>query len=761
MYASPPNYSFGSPYIKKSHSPRSSATHLVLQTQSEIGRLLLLERGHDDILQYRTSGDRLRRFSQYFFSDISLEEFNLLTFGYLRSNHFDPSKAAKVMLHAGIHRQKQNLNKVCYSPCLLPVSGYDLNEVHRLLGMHGPAPDVSVGPEEQPSAEADQGISTSNSTSDHSEASFPSSTQERPSKRLSQFRSYDIAASAIRAVMSAMPSRVRQERERRSEEEGTGPAAPNSGSFERAEEGKNGASTPDPRSPSVDPSLECSPSRSFSPPQEKDYRDLIYLNAVLRPITTAVRRHVTVMFHYWDKSGRPVMYITMNRLVCEKLVADLSQLCSTGTDTNELLVLFYTYVLEVTQLLIRFNQRRFEGESESVFTECKSKSRWIVSGAVTSCIVVINCEGSSFGRSSKKALRRMVKILLHVSSVYYPTVVHHIYVTGSSAATTCGYRALHNVLDSSMKDKVSFCSDDCVSTLSREIDVKNIPVIVGGACNCSLCLSQHSERGSTPTYTQTEHTEQEDSGSDNVKPHHPIQKIIVPARKSRKFFFGLQAGEEVGWDFRVGEQKEIFFSVLFVHASQGDRTTVVEVKQLKDGSGHYVAANPGTLILDPSDRVNPTTYRFTSQPFSWPTQTSEKRWASSGKYGLLVWLFSIKIGIFFSFYLLSQHFSVLSCIPFMFSFWIFCFPFIIMSLWALPIDFSSVVSFTEDKRNNIKDSKPHAGTHAFGLCAFLDLILSLLVIVVARATLWYFFMFFSTLFSYFFIEKNIPFLINI
>lgn len=327
----------------------------------------------------------------------------------------------------------------------------------------------------------------------------------------------------------------------------------------------------------------------------------IFLNDVLHPIMAVMRRHISVYAHYWDKTGRPLLYVHVKQLSVGKVLEDLSELCSAGSEPMDLLMLYYSYVMEVVQLLILYNSRRFAADGPMpIFTETKDKNqRWSVSGVVSSCDVIFVCDNHRPpGEINLRSLRNVVKRMVKHNKRYYPVVLQNVYVVNATLFARSLARSLRNELGVETSEKIKFIPGGELSELARSIAVHHIPPFCMGECSCDMCthrsddpsvLSVAAGSGSTSDATMAPMLEKD--------PHHPVQMVRVAPGKTTRLFFALVADEEVLWEFRVRDGKDILFAVVFTNASTGDVATVVSLQRMSDGSGHYISPTSGTLIV--------------------------------------------------------------------------------------------------------------------------------------------------------------------
>lgn len=117
----------------------SSYMPLIIQTQGEIFNIISNKKwkpSEELMLQKRlwSAGDQLAQFSQFFCHDLSVEEFNLITFLFIEGNQFDLSKAAKSMISTALYRTRLNMNRICFFPSPFSVVGYLFDDLQLVLG---------------------------------------------------------------------------------------------------------------------------------------------------------------------------------------------------------------------------------------------------------------------------------------------------------------------------------------------------------------------------------------------------------------------------------------------------------------------------------------------------------------------------------------------------------------------------------------------------------------------------------------------------
>lgn len=556
----------------RSQFRRKRRTHgvarLISETQTEVSRLLsLLEEEHDEIRQQRASGDRLRVFSTYFARDIFLEEFQLLTYCFLCSNNFAPKRAAKVIVRAGLFRKQQNLNRVSYFPCLLPIAGYDTDDVRKVLEMNALKYDSCASAVEEPS----NTVADEEPSATSPEAEPPSNaflmTLRRIFRATSESKDLTAATAGTPQMLSRKSSTVFSE-------------APSSAT--------SGEDFSEDISGSISPAEERSSAFSLL---ENNDKGVVCVDHVLQPIVTEIEKYVSVMFHHWDKSGRPVIYVNISNLRANRLLASLLKLTPAGTDPKQLIVLFHLYFLEVCSHLVRYNLRRFSWAEHRQLFEVTGRGEHTagagINSVINSCTAIITCDSI---HTDTKNLRKIIKSLVSVGQQYYPLMIHHIYVVNTSDVVQQAYIALRHLLAPSVRQKVTFCGS---SEIQKIIEKGRLPSRFGGDCVCSVCTRNRSEDISFSS-SHTEVSSQFSTSSSNSEVDGEKQKISVSSGKTKRIVYGLRSNEEVVWNFTA--QSYVVFSAQFISVD-GAASKICPPEKLKESTSHYVSRGPGTLIL--------------------------------------------------------------------------------------------------------------------------------------------------------------------
>lgn len=359
-------------------------------------------------------------------------------------------------------------------------------------------------------------------------------------------------------------------------------------------------------------------------------RDPLNYHGLLHPIVASVTHRVPIGVHYWDKEGRPVLYVcigSLDRTVLEQL----ERIGPDSTGSEALLVLLNVYIFEVMAQLVHYNSLRSDADNRmrDVFVPAGSDNSVASSIlprriAVTNTVVVIDCDGLSVSRKVFDQLVAHIRKLLILGQRHYPCTLHHIYVINCRRAVRYAYIALRSFISDKTKRKITFCSARSTrATLLKVIDSDVLPPFAGGSCRCpGGCVPAYPSRyspdasaTSSPSHSASQTTRRSskkkrdrkkaDGGFAVVGPStgempltQSTTKIEIRGGKRKSLNFIMLTGAQITWEFTVKGEERLVFSAVFIPATgDGEILSVVDGKKVSEGARKYVASTAGTLLL--------------------------------------------------------------------------------------------------------------------------------------------------------------------
>ncbi|KAG5470527.1 hypothetical protein LSCM1_01771 [Leishmania martiniquensis] len=250
------------------------------------------------------------------------------------------------------------------------------------------------------------------------------------------------------------------------------------------------------------------------------------------------------VYHYWDKSGHPVLYDCCGHANVAEILRDLAGITPVGKSLLDVIVPYHMYMNEVQYYLIQY--------ADKVSKEGGGQ-------AIMGVTVIINMEGLSF----KVVQRRYIQILraiFEVDQAHYPEMLHRLLIINAPSFFRIVYDWLKGSLDEGTRSKLVLSSnkEEGVQILRRFIDDDKIPRELGGACDC--------EGGCLPRYTK--HKDDDQGGTSELSSQigeSDAATEVVGIKRGKQFVqtYELQSGDQLTWEFAVDGMREVHFSALF------------------------------------------------------------------------------------------------------------------------------------------------------------------------------------------------------
>lgn len=374
--------------------------------------------------------------------------------------------------------------------------------------------------------------------------------------------------------------------------------------------------------------------RNFITGPRTRFNDSLDFHGLLQPIVAVCTHYLPTSFHYWDREGRPVMYLKLRPMHGKKFVRDLFKLTPVSSEPKALALLYHVYMVEVMLQLIWYLNRKHQrdnlihdallsaetiGTAASAFLE-GNRARAHIEPA-TSCVVVIDCAGAKLKKLMYKSFLQIVKPFIMLDQKYYPDTLQKLYVVNCNAAVNFSYLTIRSILHESTRRKICFATrHHTLATLSEVIDPDVLPRELGGRCECpGGCIPGYqlpSDSASiSSSYSQSESRNLDaddvtetldlsgtlDSTLRGMRPRltPTVEQLTVAPRKKVTLTFNVKAREEIFWEFRCKNQRSVQFSVIYLPVSDGGGMfSLSDPARVKDGASHYICPMAGTVILE-------------------------------------------------------------------------------------------------------------------------------------------------------------------
>jgi len=283
----------------------------------------------------------------------------------------------------------------------------------------------------------------------------------------------------------------------------------------------------------------------------------------------ATRPYYHSGFHYWDKSGHPVLYELTGRTKVKHLVKVYKSFARVGEKASRPCIDYHIHQNECGGKLVRYMDATMGKE---------------LGRRINTATVVLDFNKLSYGSLFGEAIDIM-KEAWEVDKSYYPEGMHRLFAINCPKMIMFAYNIVKGSLDKRIQSKIVFCNpEQTTETLLQVIDAKHLPKFLGGECECEGgCIPMESEAGS------------DEVGDGDVL----TEEITIPAGKDIRKKFALEVGSETAWEYESTTEKDIEFSVLFVPEGADDSKAITVVKPIKCkvDSGSYKAEAKGDLTI--------------------------------------------------------------------------------------------------------------------------------------------------------------------
>lgn len=333
-------------------------------------------------------------------------------------------------------------------------------------------------------------------------------------------------------------------------------------------------------------------------------------------IVAAVASTLACGVHYWDKGGRPVVYVMIDSLDEPAMIQKLKANAKIGQKPADVLWEYGQHFigiaedLVVYQLMQQREKRKQDEKAEDAAAAPPSSTTVATQGVIT---LVMDLKGLHMGLLWKPMLDLFRDVTRQLFQ-YYPDMVHRIIAVNAPGIVRVAFNMVKGVMPADFQKKITFVGpQQSLAALEEEIDREHIPCFLGGACKCAAkegregggggCIdgydrndprrrkankkTREKERkgngGAAATANTTATTPHDDSngvgedasGSDDDDGDEgtreedgavvPTEDVSLSAGQRHRRVFALQPAETVVWEFAVQHDgTDVTFTVHFI-----------------------------------------------------------------------------------------------------------------------------------------------------------------------------------------------------
>ncbi len=246
-----------------------------------------------------------------------------------------------------------------------------------------------------------------------------------------------------------------------------------------------------------------------------------------------------------------------------------------GAEWTEPFLAAHIHSSEVGRALVRFNNANRSGGP-----------------VVHQVTVILDCAGLGISTLYQHAMR-CLKAAAENDQKFYPESLHKLYVVNCPKIISYAWNMVKPWLDERTQKKIFFYKDhETKAKLLEDIDADNLPVELGGNCNCA--------GGCVPSALD-EVTEVEGM----------TEKIVVSRSSVEKRVSDLSAGAMLVWELSCDDDVDILFRVHSESISSGP--DIFPSQRVSETTGNFVAPRAMRIAMtfDNSDSwLKSKTLRF-------------------------------------------------------------------------------------------------------------------------------------------------------
>ncbi|KAG5497026.1 hypothetical protein GH5_01548 [Leishmania sp. Ghana 2012 LV757] len=329
-------------------------------------------------------------------------------------------------------------------------------------------------------------------------------------------------------------------------------------------------------------------------------------------VVAGVAQGISCGIHYWDKGGRPVVYMMVSSFDEVELMRQLKQMANVGKSHVEVMWEFMLHFIGVMESLVLY--QAIQRDAQSTRRASASESAHEAPPAAELSQGVVTMVFDMKGLALKMLWKPVIDLLCSIAKdffKYYPDQVHRIVYVNSPSLARYAFRLVRGVMPAAFQRKIAFVSShDTLSTLETMIDKKHIPHFLGGDCRCATaggeCFTGYDPQHPRRTVKTGAPAEAREMGNDAFL----TEDVTLAAGHECARVFPVKPSEVVAWEFAVaGGGRDITFTIFFVPQSAATQMQWAEVElkklssyvvtseALADGSDVYTAAEDGVVVL--------------------------------------------------------------------------------------------------------------------------------------------------------------------
>ncbi|KPA78753.1 hypothetical protein ABB37_05870 [Leptomonas pyrrhocoris] len=371
-------------------------------------------------------------------------------------------------------------------------------------------------------------------------------------------------------------------------------------------------------------------------------------------LATDVAQTLSCGLHYWDKGGRPVVYVMVDSLDEAGLIRTLKKHAAIGQTPADVMWMYGQHFIGVGEDLVLYQlqqqQQRLSGketrdDASHPVTSPSSSSPHTSGGAQGLITLVMDLKGFHVGLLWKPMLDLFRDVARKLFQ-YYPDMVHRILAVNAPGLVRVAFNMVKGVMTADFQKKISFVGPQhTMEALEEEIDLAYIPAFLGGRCRCrrrrsekaqdgngeedggGCCIDGYDRADPLRRNSKAKHGKDETStavagNSDSLhnegsgEASAATDDIALSGGQRHRRVFHLRPSETVVWEFAVPHNggADVVFSSYFVpHADTAADAAAVnwsklsteklQPHQIQEGgdgakqAGAFTASERGTLVL--------------------------------------------------------------------------------------------------------------------------------------------------------------------
>eukprot|EP00758_Cryptobia_borreli_P013971 Tbor_TRINITY_DN5884_c1_g1::TRINITY_DN5884_c1_g1_i1::g.7158::m.7158 len=282
----------------------------------------------------------------------------------------------------------------------------------------------------------------------------------------------------------------------------------------------------------------------------------------------SISRYYKVGFHYWDKTGHPILIEMSGKVKLRQLLAKLNAMTPPGDDISLSWIDMHLHQNECGGLIVKYQDA----------TKGKAFDR-----RIKTVTVILDFEGLDYSMLIGEAVD-VLKKTWAIDAAYYPEGMHRLFAVNCPSMIVFAFNLVKGFLDTRIQEKIHFSyKGECRDVLLQVIDEDKLPVFLGGTCQCEGGCVGHTDDGTDPAEESHEEIETEE--------------VTITHGKTETRVFDLEEGDKVVWSFDCITKKDISFSVKFVPVNGVDEIVLGKHRTQKN-TDCYTAIKKGRVIVE-------------------------------------------------------------------------------------------------------------------------------------------------------------------